>query len=147
MMPATIEALRDGTRKNIASGDLVPGDIIYLEEGVKVPADGRLIEINSLKVDNSSLTGESEPQMRKLDRSPVFTKIGRTLSHGDDVYVVRFNIPSVDPNYMPPDWLMIDIPTFITWFNENNPENWENVGRQYREIALDILPNKLMDKY
>ncbi len=67
MMPATIEALRDGIRTNINSSDLVPGDIIYLEEGLKIPADGRLIEINSLKVDNSSLTGESEPQLRKLE--------------------------------------------------------------------------------
>jgi len=80
-------------------------------------------------------------------RSPVFTTIGRTLSHGDDVFNVRFNIPSVDPDYLPPDWIMIDVATFITWFNENNPENWDNVGRQYHEIALDILPNKLMDKY
>ncbi len=80
-------------------------------------------------------------------RSPIFTTIGRTLSHGDDVYAVRFNIPSVDPDYLPPDWLMIDIPAFVAWFNENNPEKGDNVGRQYREIALDILPNKLMDMY
>ena len=47
--------------------ELVVGDVILLEEGDKVPADGRLIEINSLKVDNSAITGESEPQLRSLE--------------------------------------------------------------------------------
>ena len=42
------------------------GDVIILEQGDKVPADIRLIEANQLKVDNSSLTGESEPQLRAL---------------------------------------------------------------------------------
>lgn len=80
-------------------------------------------------------------------RSPVFTTIGSTLSHGDDVYTVRINIPSVDPDYLPPDQLLIDTLTFYAWFNPNNPKWWKNVGRQPHEISLDILPNKLMDKY
>ncbi len=66
MLPNKILCLRDGERKEILAKNLVPGDIIYLAEGDKIPADGRLIAENSLKVDNSSLTGESEPQLRKL---------------------------------------------------------------------------------
>ena len=51
--------LRKGLAHKIDSSDLVPGDIILLEAGTKVPADVRLIEIHSLKIDEASLTGES----------------------------------------------------------------------------------------
>lgn len=52
---------RDGTIESIESSDLVPGDIIFLEAGYFVPADARLIESVNLKVEESSLTGESLP--------------------------------------------------------------------------------------
>ena len=58
-----ITALRDGTPQELPAADLVPGDVIILNEGDRVPADGRLIQAKELKVDNSSLTGESEPQL------------------------------------------------------------------------------------
>ena len=51
--------LRDGVRKNLPAHELVPGDIIFLEAGNLVPADARLLSCVSLKVDESSLTGES----------------------------------------------------------------------------------------
>lgn len=66
MMPVRVEALRDGKRQELLASELVPGDIIFLQEGNKVPADARLIHQNALKVDHSSLTGESEPQLRSL---------------------------------------------------------------------------------
>lgn len=66
MLPPMISVLRDGQLSRIEARLLVPGDVISLEEGDRVPADGRLIEVNQLKVDHSSLTGESEPQLRKL---------------------------------------------------------------------------------
>ena len=53
--------IRDGKKKSILTKDLVVGDIVYLEDGNIVPADIRLIEENGLKVDESSLTGESVP--------------------------------------------------------------------------------------
>ncbi len=53
--------IRDGIKKNILTKELVVGDIVYLEDGNIVPADIRLIEENGLKVDESSLTGESVP--------------------------------------------------------------------------------------
>lgn len=55
-----IKVLRDGIEKTINSADLVPGDIIYIAEGVKVPADGVVLRASTLCVDESSLTGEAE---------------------------------------------------------------------------------------
>ena len=55
-----IKVLRDGEEKVINSRDLVPGDIMYIEEGVKVPADGFVVKSSTLCVDESSLTGEAE---------------------------------------------------------------------------------------
>ncbi|MFP4111709.1 MAG: cation-translocating P-type ATPase [Candidatus Woesearchaeota archaeon] len=67
MLPSKVTVIRDGKQVELETADLVPGDIIYIAEGDKVPADARLIEANLLKVDNSSITGESEPQLRKIE--------------------------------------------------------------------------------
>ncbi len=67
MMPTKIQVLRDGIRKEILAAELVLGDIIFLNEGDKIPADARLIDQHLLKVDHSSLTGESEPQLRSIE--------------------------------------------------------------------------------
>jgi len=55
-----IFVLRDGKEIEIASADLVPGDIMMVHEGVKIPADGYVIRCSDLCVDESSLTGEAE---------------------------------------------------------------------------------------
>ena len=67
LLPPHARVLREEKEKDILASELVAGDVILLEEGDKVPADGRLIEINSLKVDNSAITGESEPQLRSIE--------------------------------------------------------------------------------
>jgi len=53
--------VRDGMEHEIDTADLVPGDLVILEEGLKVPADIRLIEVSSLHTNEASLTGESTP--------------------------------------------------------------------------------------
>jgi len=53
--------VRGGEREQVPSEDLVPGDLVLLEAGDKVPADLRLVRLSSLRVDESALTGESDP--------------------------------------------------------------------------------------
>ncbi|MEG1538218.1 MAG: HAD-IC family P-type ATPase, partial [Clostridiales bacterium] len=55
-----ITVYRDGREQEIASADLVPGDVMLITEGVKIPADGYVIRCNDLCTDESSLTGEAE---------------------------------------------------------------------------------------
>ncbi|KXN92000.1 Sodium/potassium-transporting ATPase subunit alpha-1 [Leucoagaricus sp. SymC.cos] len=64
MIPPTCRVVRDGTIKSIAAAGLVKGDIVLLRSGDKTPADLLIFASSELKVDNSSLTGESEPQER-----------------------------------------------------------------------------------
>ncbi len=65
MLPSEALVFRDKKRIRIPVENLVPGDLIFLKEGDKIPADARIIETNSMKVDNAPITGESEPQLRK----------------------------------------------------------------------------------
>ncbi|MEK6904550.1 MAG: cation-translocating P-type ATPase [Nanoarchaeota archaeon] len=58
--------IRDGRQQQISSTELVPGDIVVLEEGSKVPADCYLLEAINLKADESLLTGESVPVKKEI---------------------------------------------------------------------------------
>lgn len=60
LMPSMVRVFRDGDEVEIDASLIVPGDIIHLSEGDRVPADGRLLKDNLFRVDLSSLTGESE---------------------------------------------------------------------------------------
>jgi len=53
--------IRDGIQKKIFSRELIPGDIIVLKQGVKIPADARIFEASNITVNEAPLTGESEP--------------------------------------------------------------------------------------
>ena len=61
MVAPEADVIRDGQMSTIPAADLVPGDVVFLEAGDKVPADGRILEVTSLQVIESSLTGESMP--------------------------------------------------------------------------------------
>jgi Ca2+-transporting ATPase len=69
-------AMRDGHLQQIPSEQLVPGDIVLLEAGDVVPGDGRLIELNQLQCDESSLTGESLPTLKSIEKLPKETALG-----------------------------------------------------------------------
>ena len=67
MTAATCKVLRDGKMAVLHSDELVPGDVVLLEAGDAVPADGRIIESASLKIEEAALTGESVPVNKMLD--------------------------------------------------------------------------------
>lgn len=65
MLPPKTQVIRDNKTIEIEASDLVPGDIVFIESGGKIPADVYIIQASNFKVNNSSLTGESEPLQRK----------------------------------------------------------------------------------
>merc|ERR1712172_2107 len=69
LVPQYALAIRDGEKVNLKADELTQGDIVEVKFGDRVPADLRVLEARGFKVDNSSLTGESEPQTR----TPEFT--------------------------------------------------------------------------
>lgn len=67
MTPPKAKVLRENITTQINAEEIVPGDIIILESGSYVPADCRLIEDHNLKIEESSLTGETEPVIKNSD--------------------------------------------------------------------------------
>eukprot|EP00003_Mantamonas_plastica_P022918 TRINITY_DN3993_c0_g1_i1.p1 TRINITY_DN3993_c0_g1~~TRINITY_DN3993_c0_g1_i1.p1 ORF type:complete len:1091 (+),score=399.48 TRINITY_DN3993_c0_g1_i1:732-4004(+) len=77
MLPDSAVVIRDGEQQSLDATQLVRGDIVKIKAGDKIVADVRIMESDGLKVDNSSLTGESEPQSRSsecTDDNPYETK-------------------------------------------------------------------------
>jgi len=70
-MPEYAKVIRDGELEKVLVEELVPGDIVVLEEGDRVPADIRLIEAFDLWTNNIPLTGESEPQPRNAEPAKI----------------------------------------------------------------------------
>ncbi|MGL4854068.1 MAG: HAD-IC family P-type ATPase, partial [Lentisphaeria bacterium] len=68
-----VTVLRDGQPMSVDKEDIYPGDIVFINTGDKIPADGRIIQCNELEVNESMLTGESEAvykQTNTLENSP-----------------------------------------------------------------------------
>ncbi len=78
---ATSKVLRDGHQISVRSEELVPGDIVILEAGDAVPADGRILECASMKVEEAALTGESVP-VTKTDEA-LQSEEGKDVPLGD----------------------------------------------------------------
>ncbi len=76
MLSPTITVIRGGKEEDIPSKDLVPGDILLLEAGDKMPADARLVENYSLRCDEAPLTGESLPVGKDLKPLPEDAPVG-----------------------------------------------------------------------
>ncbi|ODN05419.1 Sodium/potassium-transporting ATPase subunit alpha [Orchesella cincta] len=77
MVPSYANVIREKKLQSINATDLVVGDIVEVKFGDRIPADIRIIECSGFKVDNSSLTGESEPQSRSpqcTDENPMESK-------------------------------------------------------------------------
>ena len=97
MLTPMITVLRDGEEVEVASKDLVPGDVLVLEAGDRIPADARVVEEYSLQADEAPLTGESLPVEKEIAavradapvgdrRNMVFT--GSTVTYGRGKAVV-----------------------------------------------------------
>lgn len=67
MLPSYARVIRDGKEEQIMAEDLVPGDVMLIEEGDKISADARLIHVTDLQVNQSALTGESNPIRKNAD--------------------------------------------------------------------------------
>jgi len=67
MTSSSATVIRDGKQQAIPSADLVPGDILLIEEGNSITADGRLLDVTSLQMAEAALTGESQPVTKEVD--------------------------------------------------------------------------------
>ena len=74
--------IRGGERRSIAASDIVPGDVILIEEGDTIPADARLVESTALQAAEAALTGESLPVTK--DTAPIADdrRARRSAQHG-----------------------------------------------------------------
>ncbi len=66
----TAHVLRDGGKHEVPAAELVPGDVVFLDAGARVPADGRVVESVRLQVEEAALTGESVPVTKAVDPVP-----------------------------------------------------------------------------
>lgn len=67
----TTTVIRDGNKKEIPTNEVVKGDLLIMNQGDKIPADGRIISGTNLEVNESSLTGESEPVKKDPEGKPL----------------------------------------------------------------------------
>jgi Ca2+-transporting ATPase len=76
MMRSVADVERDDRRDEIDATDLVPGDVVIVEAGERVPADVRLLTAEDLEVEESALTGESEPVTKRADAVDAYAPVG-----------------------------------------------------------------------
>lgn len=78
LLPPKCHCMRDGQLEVIYAKYLVPGDVVHLTVGDRIPADLRLIQVNELSIDESSFTGETEPKYKTGDQ--IEHKVKMTVS-------------------------------------------------------------------
>uniref|UniRef100_A0A0N5C704 Calcium-transporting ATPase n=1 Tax=Strongyloides papillosus TaxID=174720 RepID=A0A0N5C704_STREA len=83
LVPPQARVIRDGTEVCFLARELVPGDIVVLALGDRVPADVRIIEATELHIDESSFTGENEPKCKHI--FPIEVEMSRSIGHLDNI--------------------------------------------------------------
>ena len=88
LVPHRVTVVRDGLRQQIDAVDLVVGDLVLLEAGDRLAADLRVLDVHGLRVDEATLTGESEPVGKAADDAAfagcfVVEGEGVGVGHGD----------------------------------------------------------------
>src|SRR6476660_6190200 len=76
MLSAEARTVRDGETRMVSAEDLVPGDIVLLESGDRIPADVRLVEVKNLRTEEAALTGESVPIDKTTDAAAEKSTVG-----------------------------------------------------------------------
>src|SRR5262245_22874486 len=98
MSAADATVIRNGERRTIPAAEIVPGDIVLIEEGDTIPADGRLVESAALQTAEAALTGESLPVFKDTDviadevaladrHNMIFSGTAATYGHGKAVVI------------------------------------------------------------
>ena len=122
MTVTKVRVIRDEKEIEIDSKFLVPGDLVYLEEGVKVPADGKVVKSINMEINESALTGESFPVL-KNEKEEVFsgtivtkgrgyiivTKIGDLTKFGQ----IAHNLETIEDGVTPLQKKLADLTKFI----------------------------------
>lgn len=80
MIVSAAKIYRNGEMVEVSTKELVPGDILFIEEGDKIPADARIIEAKNFRTQESSLTGESYPVSKFPDQLPESTSISDRIN-------------------------------------------------------------------
>ncbi|MFZ3209752.1 MAG: HAD-IC family P-type ATPase, partial [Geobacteraceae bacterium] len=91
-LTSTATVLRGGERRQIPASELVPGDIVLLQSGDKVPADLRLLSSRELRIDESTLTGESVPVQKQSGTLPHDTLLADRLNMAYSSTMVTYGI-------------------------------------------------------
>ncbi len=93
-LTTTATVMRGGERRQIPAADLVPGDIVLLQSGDKVPADLRLLRTRELQIDESTLTGESVPVQKQRGVLPRETLLADRVNMAYSSTLVTYGIAS-----------------------------------------------------
>jgi calcium-translocating P-type ATPase len=89
LLPEQVGVMREGNAMRLPAEELVPGDVVFLEQGDNVPADCRLIEAFSVRVNNATVTGESLPKARTANPSEA-----DEIIHGENILLAGTSMVS-----------------------------------------------------
>ncbi len=88
LLKPTTTVIRDGERREVDVWELVPGDLVIMTNGERIPADGKMLECLQFSVNEAILTGESEPVEKKAEEGSDLAYMGTTISSGRGIMQV-----------------------------------------------------------